>query len=112
MEKKIIKFQLYSLFVLSFLNIAYFSMHDSLPDNYFEISYQNDSVNLFSYYASTVLANFGYWCGLWVTSAFVGFALVNTLLLSKKSVDIKSSFVAIFSRSVAFPFVILFFHIL
>lgn len=71
-------------------------MHDSLPDNYFEISYQNDSVNLFSYYASTVLVNFGYWCGLWVISAFVGFALVNTLLLSKKSLDIKSSFVAIF----------------
>ena len=102
MEKKIIKIQLYLLFALSFLNIAYFSLHESLPDNYFEISYQNDSVNLFSYYTSTFLANFGYWCGLWVTSAFVGFALINTLLLSKKQYDSKSSFIALFLTASCF----------
>ena len=71
-------------------------MHDSLPDNYFEISYQNTSVNIWGYYASTALANLGYWCGLWVTSAFVVFALVNTLLLSKKQTDSKNSLIALF----------------
>lgn len=96
MEKKIIKIQLYTLFVLTFLNIAYFSMHDSLPDNYFEISYQNTSVNVWGYYATTALANLGYWCGLWVTSAFVVFALVNTFLLSKKHTESKNSFIAFF----------------
>lgn len=102
MEKKIIKFQLYALFILTFLNIVYFSLHDSLPDNYFEISYQNNSVSLFSYYTSTVLAHFGYWCGLWVSSAFIGFALINTLLLAKKHHDGKASFIALFSTLTCF----------
>ena len=96
MEKKIIKIQLYTLFALTFLNITYFSLHDSLPDNYFEISYQNDSVNIITYYLSTILANFGYWCGIWITSSFVIFALLNTLLLSKKQNESTTSFIALF----------------
>jgi hypothetical protein len=50
MEKKILKFQLYSLFILTTLNLIYFYYRDNLPDNYYEITYQNQSINFFTYY--------------------------------------------------------------
>jgi len=85
MEKKILKIQLYSLFTLTTLNLLYFYYRDNLPDNYYEISYQNTSINFVTYYFFSVLANFGYWCGIWVTASFVCFALLNTFVLNKKN---------------------------
>ena len=38
------------------------------------------------------MANFGYWCGIWVTVSFVTFALLNTFVLNKKK-DIKNQIV-------------------
>lgn len=84
MEKKIIRIQLYSLFILTALNLLYFYYRDALPDNYYEISYENNSINFFTYYFFSLLANFGYWCGIWVTLSFIVFALLNSFVLSKK----------------------------
>jgi DNA segregation ATPase FtsK/SpoIIIE, S-DNA-T family len=84
MEKKIIRIQLYSLFILTALNLLYFYYRDALPDNYYEISYENSSINIFTYYFFSILANFGYWCGIWVTLSFIIFALLNSFVLSKK----------------------------
>ncbi len=84
MEKKIIRIQLYSLFILTALNLLYFYYRDALPDNYYEISYENHSINFFTYYFFSLLANFGYWCGIWVTLSFIVFALLNSFVLSKK----------------------------
>jgi len=92
MQKKIIKYQFYTLFVLTTLNLLYFYYKDSLPDNYFSISYDNSSINSFSYYFVTALANFGYWCGIWVTLSFIIFSILNTLVLTKKN-DPKNNFV-------------------
>ena len=89
MEKKILRVQLYSLFILTTLNLVYFYYRDSLPDNYFEITYQNQSINFFTYYFFSLLANFGYWCGIWVTVSFISFAVLHTFVLNKKH-DTKS----------------------
>lgn len=88
MEKKILKAQLYSLFVLTTLNLIYFYYRDNLPDNYYEITYQNNSINFFTYYFFSALANFGYWCGIWVTLSFITFALLHSFVLTKKK-DVK-----------------------
>jgi S-DNA-T family DNA segregation ATPase FtsK/SpoIIIE len=88
MEKKILKAQLYVLFILTTLNLIYFYFRDSLPDNYFEITYHNDSINFLTYYLFSFLANFGYWCGIWVTASFITFALLHSFVLTKKR-DIK-----------------------
>lgn len=85
MEKKILKSQLYVLFILTTLNLIYFYYREILPDNYFEISYQNQSINFISYYFFTLLANFGYWCGIWVTVSFIGFAVFHNFFLEKKN---------------------------
>jgi DNA segregation ATPase FtsK/SpoIIIE, S-DNA-T family len=92
MEKKILKIQLYSLFILTTLNLLYFHYRDNLPDNYYEISYHNESINFFTYYFFSVLANFGYWCGIWVTASFVCFALLHSLVFTKKN-DLKNQWV-------------------
>ena len=92
MEKKILKVQLYSLFILTTLNLIYFYYRDNLPDNYYEITYQNHSINFFTYYFFTLLANFGYWCGIWVTVSFITFAILNSFVLNKKK-DIKNQIV-------------------
>jgi S-DNA-T family DNA segregation ATPase FtsK/SpoIIIE len=89
MEKKILRAQLYSLFILTTLNLIYFYYREDLPDNYYEITYQNASINFFSYYFFSILANFGYWCGVWVTVSFVVFALLNSLVFSKNN-DMKN----------------------
>jgi S-DNA-T family DNA segregation ATPase FtsK/SpoIIIE len=92
MEKKILKVQLYSLFLLTTLNLVYFYYRDNLPDNYYEIAYRNLSINFFTYYFFTLLANFGYWCGIWVTSTFIIFALLNSFIFHKNQ-DLKNLFV-------------------
>lgn len=92
MDKKILRYQLNTLFILTTLNLIYFYYRDNLPDNFFEINYQNESINFFTYYFFSMLANFGYWCGIWVTLSFLTFAILNSLLFSKKK-DIKNQVV-------------------
>ena len=92
MEKKILRTQLYTLFILTTLNLIYFYYRDNLPDNYYEIAYQNQSINFFSYYFFSLLANFGYWCGIWVTISFVTFAVLHSFVLNKKK-DFKNQIV-------------------
>jgi S-DNA-T family DNA segregation ATPase FtsK/SpoIIIE len=92
MEKKILRYQLNTLFVLTTLNLLYFYYRDSLPDNFFEINYQNESINFFTYYFFSMLANFGYWCGIWITLSFLTFAILNSLVFTKKK-DIKNQVV-------------------
>lgn len=92
MEKKILRAQLYTLFILTTLNLIYFYYRDNLPDNYFEINFQNDSINSFSYYLFSLLANFGYWCGIWITVSFITFSLLHTFVFNKKK-DVKNQFV-------------------
>jgi S-DNA-T family DNA segregation ATPase FtsK/SpoIIIE len=92
MQKKIIKIQLYSLFILTTLNLIYFYYRDALPDHYYEITSTNSSINFFTYYLFTLLANFGYWCGIWITLSFVVFAILNSFVLNKKT-DFKNQIV-------------------
>lgn len=92
MEKKILRAQLYTLFILTTLNLVYFYYRDALPDNYYEITYQNQSINFFTYYFFSLLANFGYWCGIWVTVSFVTFAILHSFVLNKKK-DFKNQIV-------------------
>ena len=92
MEKKILRVQLYTLFILTTLNLICFNYRDNLPDNYYEITLQNPSINFFTYYLFTLLANFGYWCGIWITISFVTFAVLHSFVLTKNK-DFKNQVV-------------------
>jgi S-DNA-T family DNA segregation ATPase FtsK/SpoIIIE len=63
--------------------LVYFYYKDSLPDHYYEIAFRNESVGTLSYWFFTVLANFGYWCGIWVTLSFLVFALLHSIIFNK-----------------------------
>lgn len=84
MGKKILRYQLNSLFILTAVNLLYFYYRDSLPDHFYEITYHNDSIHSGTYYLFSILAYFGYWCGIWVTTSFLVFALLNSLVFTKK----------------------------
>lgn len=84
MEKKILRAQLYFLFFLTILNLFYFYYKENLPDHYYEISYQNNSINIFSYYFFSVLSNFGYWCGIWVSLSLIVFSFFYTSIFNKE----------------------------
>jgi S-DNA-T family DNA segregation ATPase FtsK/SpoIIIE len=83
MKNKFLRLQLYVLFAVTTLNLIYFYYRDNLPDNFYDISSNNVSINFFSYYFFTVLANFGYWCGIWVTVSFAFFAILFSTLFQK-----------------------------
>lgn len=85
MEKKLLRIQLITLFSLSILNLLYFYFRDSLPDHFFEISSQNNSINFFSYYFISFIANFGFWTGLWVVVSFFAFAGIFYYSIQKRN---------------------------
>jgi S-DNA-T family DNA segregation ATPase FtsK/SpoIIIE len=87
MKQKILKFQLIGLFAVAFTNLAYFYFRDRLPDNFYEISSANSNINLFTYYAASLLAHVGFYTGIWVFAGFVAFAVTYSLLLNKKKVS-------------------------
>ncbi|MFY7991680.1 MAG: DNA translocase FtsK [Bacteriovoracaceae bacterium] len=85
MEKKLLRIQLITLFTLSILNLLYFYFRDSLPDHFFEINSTNSSINFFSYYLISFIANFGYWTGLWVVVSFFVFAGIFYYSIQKRN---------------------------
>lgn len=86
MKQKIYKFQLISLFTIAFLNLIFFYFKERLPDNYFEISSQNQDINLFTYYVISAIAHVGFYTGVWVFAGFVAFALIYSFVLNQKKV--------------------------
>lgn len=84
MEKKLLRIQLITLFTLSILNLLYFYFRDSLPDHFFEINSHNNSINFFTYYIISFIANFGYWTGLWVVVSFFAFAGIFYYSIQKR----------------------------
>lgn len=87
MKQKILRIQLVTLFCVAFLNLVYFYFRDRLPDNFYEISSVNTATNAFTYYAVSVLAHIGFYSGLWVFAGFVAYALVYSLVFTKKKVS-------------------------
>lgn len=87
MKQKILKIQLVGLFALAFLNLVYFYFKDHLPDNFYEISSINSSINSISYYVVSILAHIGFYTGVWVFAGFVAFAAAYSLFLTKKKSD-------------------------
>ncbi len=85
MEKKLLRIQLITLFTLSILNLLYFYFRDSLPDHFFEITSANNSINFFTYYMISFIANFGYWTGLWVVVSFFIFAGIFYYSIQKRN---------------------------
>ncbi len=84
MKQKIYRIQLLTLFVFSFLNFVFFYFKEKLPDNFYQISSDNNSIGLFSYYLTSILAHVGFYSGLWVFAAFLFFGIIYSFVIGKK----------------------------
>lgn len=84
MIKKLNRYQLITLFILSSINILYYYLGNYIPDNTFEITSSSESINSITYYFSSIISYIAYYLGPWVVMPFFAFAFVYSLLLSKR----------------------------
>ncbi len=82
---KLLKAELFLLFILTILSLAAFYYGDSLPDNYLSISSSSESIGSISYLYSSIIVFVGYYLGPWTLFPFLCFACFYTLKFSKRS---------------------------
>ncbi|MCY4523141.1 MAG: DNA translocase FtsK, partial [Halobacteriovoraceae bacterium] len=81
---KILKFELFLLFVLTSVSFLDFYYQNALPDNYLEISSQEPQLNLLVYYISSFIAFIGYYTGPWILFPFIIYSFFYTFQFSRR----------------------------
>ncbi|MFN8369972.1 MAG: DNA translocase FtsK [Bacteriovoracaceae bacterium] len=84
MIKKILKYQIFSLFVITIFSVIAFYFKDHFPDNVYSISSETTSVNYFSYFGSSFLVYFDFYVGVWSFLSFIIYAGFYSLIYSKR----------------------------
>ena len=82
---RLLKAELFLLFILTILSLAAFYFGDGLPDNYLSISSHSESIGSISYFYSSVIVFVGYYLGPWTLFPFLCFACFYTLKFSKRN---------------------------
>jgi S-DNA-T family DNA segregation ATPase FtsK/SpoIIIE len=83
-KNKILRVELYFLFVLTFFSTLYFYFQDVFPDTFLSISSENSSASFFSYYPSSFVAMIGHYSGIWVCLPFLSLSLCYAFLFQKR----------------------------
>ncbi len=81
---KILKLELFLLFLLTVISFIAFYYQNMLPDNYLAISSESGQFGYFAYYLSSLVAFVGYYTGPWVFIPFVLFSLFYTFQFSHR----------------------------
>lgn len=81
---KVLKLQLFSIFLITIISFGSFYYGDSLPDNYYQISSSQEGLNVISYYLTSALVAIGEFTGPWLFIPFVIFALFYSFLYSRR----------------------------
>lgn len=84
MVSKILKLELFGLFLLTILSFFAFYFAETMPDNFFAISSETSSVNFLGYYLTSIVTMIGYYTGPWVFFPFLLFALLYSFLFSRR----------------------------
>lgn len=106
MLHKILKIEFIGCFLLTILNFVYYYYEDSLPDHYFLISSQSDSLNIFSYFLTSALAFVGHYVGPWIFFPFLCFVILYSFLFVRRS-----SWIDVFNIFFIGPFFLGFFYL-
>ena len=84
MNAKILKYELFSLFLVTVITLVVFYYRDTLPDNYLSIS--STSVHgFFSYYGTSLFNFINYYSGPWVLIPCSIFTLFYVFIFSKRA---------------------------
>ncbi len=106
---RILKIELFILFLITAFSSITFYYSLTLADNYLVISSKTDSINLFTYYGSSIVVLVGYFSGPWTFFPFLLFSLLYSFLYSKREnvLDIFNvltlSFASLFFTYLFFP---------
>ncbi len=84
MKNKILKIELYVLFLLTFISTMYYFFSTYLPDNSLIISSESQDYYTFAYYISSLLAEVSYYVGPWIFLPFIFFAFLFSFILMRK----------------------------
>lgn len=83
-SSKFLKIEILFLFSVTVVAVTSFFYGEALPDNLYSISSENASVNIVSYYFSSLLASIGYYVGPWIVAPFFVFSLSYAFVYSKR----------------------------
>ena len=83
MKAKILKSQLFALFLLTIITLVVFYYKETLPDNYLSIS-SNAPHGFFSYYLTSWASFINYYSGPWVAAPCLLFTVFYIFIFSKR----------------------------
>ena len=81
---KILKFELFLLFILTALSFIAFYYQNDLPDHYLSISSRSDQFSFLTYSLTSAIVFIGYYTGPWVFIPFIIFSLFYTFQFSRR----------------------------
>ncbi len=84
MNAKILKYEMFTLFLLSVITLVVFYYRDTLPDNYLSIS-STSTHGYFSYYGTSFLSFVNYYSGPWVLIPCLIFTSFYVFLFSRRA---------------------------
>lgn len=84
MNIKILKFELFTLFFLTFVTVMVFYFKEALPDNYLSIS-STSTHGFFAYYSTSFFTFINYYSGLWVFFPCLFFTGFYVFLFSRRA---------------------------
>jgi S-DNA-T family DNA segregation ATPase FtsK/SpoIIIE len=85
MISKILKTQLFLLFIVTIISFLGYYYKEFLPDNYFTISSTTRDVNFLLYYLTSFVALIGYYTGPWIFLPFLFFSLFYSFFYSNRN---------------------------
>ena len=85
MNSRVLKLELFGLFLVTLISFMAFYYIDVLPDNYFSISSDSASYNFLSYYLTSFMAFIGYFTGPWIFFPFFIFCFFYAFQYSKRN---------------------------
>lgn len=88
MIAKILKSQLFVLFLLTLISCVAFYFHDAMPDNYMEITSEAESIGFFSYYFSSFVNLINFYTGPWIFIPFIIFTVLYVVSFSRREYKI------------------------
>ena len=85
MREKILKAEIFLLFILLLTSVLYFSFQKNLPDHFMTISSNNDSINVISYGLTSIVVVVATFSGVWLIFPLIFFSILYASYLSQRS---------------------------
>jgi DNA segregation ATPase FtsK/SpoIIIE, S-DNA-T family len=83
-RSRILKIELFTLFLSTIISFVYYYYQDHLPDNLFLISSRTPELSILSYYTTSLVALIGHYTGPWIFFPFICFAILSASIFYQR----------------------------